>query len=86
MYVLGEILCRRGGGAWAVDDVPGSPAFARYVIDLPAGCGAGYRVDPARLAHEALVAPPGADPAPLGALVEAVLGRARGPVPCRNPA
>lgn len=56
MYMLGQYLCQRFGAGWVLDEVPGSPLFARYVIDIPVSETGSYRVDPSEMAYDILSA------------------------------
>jgi hypothetical protein len=70
MYMLGQYLCQRFSATWVLDDVPDSPVFACFVIDIPVDAVRSYRVDPSELAFDVLDA---AAPRDLFAVLEPVI-------------
>lgn len=52
---VGALFVQQHGGDWAVDDDPGSPSYARYVIKADNG----KRYDPGRAVMGYFHAPPG---------------------------
>lgn len=68
--LVGEYFRQAYGGAWAIDEDPGSQTFAHYVIDIPIGESGDYNLSPADIA-KALVG----TPAPRG--LHATLGMTR---------
>jgi hypothetical protein len=57
MYMLGQYLCQRFDAQWVLDEVPGSPLFGNYCIDIPVSATGSYRVDPSELTFDMLSAP-----------------------------
>jgi hypothetical protein len=61
-YFIGEVLCKRLGGCWFLNDWPGTRYFLRIVVGrFGAGTRPNVMADPFEAASEFVAHPPGRD-------------------------